>query len=1046
MNNRKTFGFLAFVFWIGSITALWASDSNRGYTIALESKDVAATYADRPAAPGNAWAIITAAFTNNIDPFLVFDYGVDEGITILRLQDRAFLVGASGRAHRLNPELFGKEGHFAENIRLPNSGSKVSGKLAFLVQDEDLDALELRVYDENFAAIRVPVVGKVNDSMLQKGAGVQSNTAVSFAVGDHGPAEIAGRTARAGMQFYFVDLWGRSEWTREVPAYFLQEGADAKAKAPNGFFFEYKRSHEMLSLVTGGGYATPVIPDFKGKDVVHPVFLPGAFTRTRLHFEVPVSSAKLEFQALFAKMGLSDTGASALPPLRFVLREGGDLPMQPEAQVVVQDTTGTNELTVSLALVADPSQWGIDPATRLGVWVRFENTGAEAGLMNPVGRFELTAPDGSTIRSVAGSPYDPPSELYLELGIKRSFLVVFPKQGLGVGEPFLLNYSGIGGMFEFDIDPSEGSMRQRKAERAQNGSSFVAETVVQSELVKPMTVDESASNSNVAETTSEASPVQEPEVVLVPYQIELPPPYDLKARERSARNLERMAKTPFVSLPELDWSTFETVLGAASVSEVEDNAKKENASAIPIGITAKGELTQGDRDVWRFTVPEGTDGEKTRFQVHLAGHAEAEGFEGWYLRLLPERGAPRYNSWLKGMSAYTLLGLRLEPGDYFIQLESSGDHPSIAYFLKVVSVVAQTAFEVEPNARIEDASPLERNTLTSGVLDAGDTLDLHRFVLSEKDRDKQFEIAIRTDQPEVTLKAGMVNAKGDWVYYDRQQGTMVMPDLNAPPGEYYVKMEIDRGPTVRYQIELIEVGKLENRRETEPNDFLRSPAIPVIRSIDDTGPELLGRLGAYYGDYFAIDVTDPEAVYHVTLGGPAKGRLDYVTRSGKRLASISSDDQHPASFVDLRLPLGLNYFYVEGDAGDYAINVQKVPVPGETYEWEPNDDDSQAQFMQLGLAYQGRCFRSWDRDWYRFVVNQPGHYRVRLQAPSESVFQWGIFGRGSLRSGSKRAKGIPCRRKPYSCCLGTIGSVCRRNSRVSSFMHCRWTWTPSKGH
>jgi hypothetical protein len=366
---------------------------------------------------GMNWVVAEVTFENTIDPFLVFDYDVDETITILRLQDRAFLVGATGRAYRLNPALFGKDGHFGANIRLPHSGSKVSGKLAFEVDGADMESMELWLFDENFAAIRVPVVGAVK-APLPAGAVVQANAAVSLAVGEHGPATIPGRTARAGMQFYQVDLWGRAEWTREVPAYFLKEGADAKEKAANGFFFEYMRSAELLSIVTGDGYAAPLVPEYRGKDVLHPVFLPGVWTRTRLYYEVPASEARLELQALFARMGLSDTGANVLDPLRFILREGGELPMQPVPQVELLDVKDTNELSISLALVKDAAAWGLDPISQIGLWARFENTGAEAGMLKPLERFWLDFQGVQLIPDASGKqhPFSAPDQLYLERG------------------------------------------------------------------------------------------------------------------------------------------------------------------------------------------------------------------------------------------------------------------------------------------------------------------------------------------------------------------------------------------------------------------------------------------------------------------------------------------------------------------------------------------------------------------------------------------------------------------------------------------------------
>src|SRR5690606_36607494 len=136
---------------------------------------------------------------------LVFDYEVDETINILKLQDRMFLVSGTGRIYRLNPSVFGTDGHFQSNLQLADSGTRVSGRLAFEIQDEGNDALELHIYDENFAPLVIPLQGTLPDSLLASDAVVQENSAVALAVGEHGPVSLPGVQPRAGMQHYAVD-------------------------------------------------------------------------------------------------------------------------------------------------------------------------------------------------------------------------------------------------------------------------------------------------------------------------------------------------------------------------------------------------------------------------------------------------------------------------------------------------------------------------------------------------------------------------------------------------------------------------------------------------------------------------------------------------------------------------------------------------------------------------------------------------------------------------------------------------------------------------
>jgi len=198
---KKLVGFCVCLFSLHAF-AIAQSASNLGYTLTLDQVETRSEFADVSLPNEEQWVVLHCTFRNEIDPFLVFDFGIDEDINILRMQDRAFLQSASGRVFRISEDHLGRSGHFRQNLKLERNGSEVSGILAFRVPKTEIEnsGMDLHFLDEYYEAIEVPVNGGSGFALDTSSLTTQQNSAVELAVGKHGfKDEIRGQKAREGF-------------------------------------------------------------------------------------------------------------------------------------------------------------------------------------------------------------------------------------------------------------------------------------------------------------------------------------------------------------------------------------------------------------------------------------------------------------------------------------------------------------------------------------------------------------------------------------------------------------------------------------------------------------------------------------------------------------------------------------------------------------------------------------------------------------------------------------------------------------------------------
>ena len=922
-------------------------------------------------------------FRNTIDPILVFDYDVNESLLFSDVSKNAFLL-VDGQ-YALTMQVSEDTGFIPDSFVLRNESSKLRGIMVFACPVKEPKSMVFYYYHDKWGKVVVPVKGTASEGWKPQTSGVKANEKLQLAIGDHGVWKAPqGVSPKAGHRFYSVDVWGKSLWKREVAAYNLDPAATPKDQVEVDYPFIYHQAELALSLLAEDAYAYLIRPDLSecGASLL---FIPDQWTKVRLVYEIPEKTGKLDLSAQFVKTGLSDEGADYLDTIDFPLDQGKPLDHSLPNSTTVEDVDGANHLRIEIALVPDVSTFGLNASAYLGVHATFRNVGAEPGMMTPIQRFWFSGEKEIRPVMVAANPYQPPENLYLTLNQPKSLLLLYPKSSFDGVDNLMLNYSGIGEYFVFNIDLKTGLLtpnesQQQPSEQPQRSS------VVTPAPTNTVQTPEGSTSPNARDVSVTSEP-EKPFKAVVPFTEERPVPYHAEAEVLTQNDLSGMGNPPFASASDYTYGEFESVNGKVSTLEAEANDEFKAANAFGIGQVICGSIEEEGNDYWSFSV-KGKPGDNERFSIKFAVDTSAETMEGAYLYLYDAEENQILRIWAE--TVYDTQNLGLKAGDYYLRVANYSDQPAADYFIKVEKTTATTLVEREVNDRQEDATPLALGEQVEGDFSEYDRADFYRVEFSEKDSVNRWEALLQSDQPKANFSFRLVQDDSETVFWGDGQGQAVMGDLSPVPGTYFVEVQCATKTLVHYRLKIVDRGPRPTGWEREPNDTLKSRTIPVIETIDDSAPELQGRFQGKYGDYFALNVQEANRMYTITLGGDAGKQISYHDTHRGELRRVYSSKEMRASLVDMRLPLGLNYFAVQGDPGDYAINVETTAIPGDTYEWEPNDSDGRAQLLSMGKEFSGRLLDTYDDDHYRVVVHQAMNYRFDLNSGEGGIVRMNL--------------------------------------------------------
>jgi Pre-toxin TG/Bacterial Ig domain len=417
------------------------------------------------------------------------------------------------------------------------------------------------------------------------------------------------------------------------------------------------------------------------------------------------------------------------------------------------------------------------------------------------------------------------------------------------------------------------------------------------------------------------------------------------------------------------------------IDEAEPNDGLQNAQAITVGTTVKFKSDKvRDHDHFKFRI---TRPSTTTISV-AAGKGET------YLHLFNDKGKVIAQRGSYSNKANTLV-MNLMPGSYIVRTSEWGDNHILPQRELSVSTVP-TADPGEPNGERHMARPITPGCLVRGYIFPTGDKDFYRFELKRPSR-----LRLDASPSEVELYLVIRNAAGKAIHqtgkYTKRPARM---DFQLAPGNYTV--------------EVTEWGN--NSSNHKPYSFV---LVPIG---DDGVDEVARRKGSVRtARTLKLDCMRASTILPVgdsdrySMGIPSKGylKLSFVSanelyvlirdRNGKVLRQGGSYANKPGT---LHLP-----FYaaqmVEVEVTEWGNNGWGASPYMLWSEFAPADEQDMlgdetrgtAYPLELGQVCRGTIFPVRDHDWYRFHIDHPGRFELKVRNPVELYMR--MYARGSKK-------------------------------------------------
>jgi outer membrane protein OmpA-like peptidoglycan-associated protein len=331
--------------------------------------------------------------------------------------------------------------------------------------------------------------------------------------------------------------------------------------------------------------------------------------------------------------------------------------------------------------------------------------------------------------------------------------------------------------------------------------------------------------------------------------------------------------------------------------------------------------------------------------------------------------------------------LALDAGDYVVRVAQPA--PAISpYTLRLLPGETRAGDrEVEPNDTLAQGHRLMLDAAVTGRLSPYGDIDVYRFRVDEAMRNRQLELSFLSSSKK-RREICLTNAAGAELQC-RRGSALKLPTVALEPGDYGIVVSGEEDALETYTLTLRQGGLQPPDVEREPNDKR-----PMATLLDPARP-MHGRLaGTEDVDFFRFKVTGEPQLWSVVARGRGVETLRVLDNKGGRLGSGKADAaKAEVEATGIFLLPGEYWIELTGKDADYAVEVRSTGPPVPDAEREPNDQDSQANALRVGVPRTGTLPDDTDRDLYRFSLGAPVHAALDVIAPEGAdiavEIEWG---------------------------------------------------------
>ena len=418
-----------------------------------------------------------------------------------------------------------------------------------------------------------------------------------------------------------------------------------------------------------------------------------------------------------------------------------------------------------------------------------------------------------------------------------------------------------------------------------------------------------------------------------------------------------------------------------------------------VGAFALGGDLQGSEDLFAWTLSEADAAQLWEVTAQAAvGGSLTLGIQGPDGRILANVAASP-----GGDVRITLADLGFTAGTYLVRVSPAATGATPYTLAAKPLGVPIAGNEVEPNDDVANGVPLGPPTVATGRLSRGGDIDVYRFTVDAPLAANQLDLKLFWDA-DIERRLCLLDAAGIEAQCKQGRGGVILANLLLAPGDYGVAISGAAAPDDHYLLRVDPTSAPAADFEAEPNDTLPTASAMEVEATTR------GRLTGNEIDFFRFTITGMPQLWRIEVDGPGVGTIAFHDTGDQTVlrdavGSATADAGHQ-QISDLYLLPGDHWLSVSGDGADYAVRAVPLGPPDPRGEFEPNNDLSRAQVLNVDEPRVGRLVEVGDADLYRFSLAAPEHVVLRVDPPPDGAVKFSLEGGGTSTAVSNSA-GVP---------------------------------------
>jgi hypothetical protein len=346
--------------------------------------------------------------------------------------------------------------------------------------------------------------------------------------------------------------------------------------------------------------------------------------------------------------------------------------------------------------------------------------------------------------------------------------------------------------------------------------------------------------------------------------------------------------------------------------------------------------------------------------------------------------------------------LELDVGNYYVHYANAKNK---SYALEVRSIGTQTVDkeETEPNNSKAEANTIRLSKIIHGqVGQKNDNRDFFTFQVPSDFKHKVFDIHIKSEDK--TLKVTLLDAY-NVVQIKSADSNYTFSGLSLNhKGRYYLEI-YKYSEDTNYSISFSKPYTLEKSNEIEPNDT------PKMAPNIENNETMYGKFVGEEKDCSTFTITRNNLFWSMLTKGDALERM-YFYHKNIEILRTTEQIENTLRFENLFLTKGSYTLCILGKTGGYKTTIshksmQELNISSlGDFEYEPNQNASQANHLQFGKSKQGLLETKSNEDFFYFTLENSEYIRLTAIPPKDGNINIKLIGEQLIQRAYPREENL----------------------------------------